>query len=101
MSLKLTSGKISHHNPTSNTVNNDQLKHFASGKKLDFSGSNLTHHRLIGAEQKLLSGLTTAVESSRNLSTAKRAVRQSPTVLTSKWNALRDALIDDTRGNLS
>ena len=58
-------------------------------------GMNLPFQRLICAEKKLLARLAARVESARYLRAAEGAIRQRPTVLTGKGNALGNALIDD------
>ena len=56
--------------------------------------------RLIGAEQKLLAGLSARVERARNLGAAEGAVGQHAAVFAREGNALRHALVDDVDADL-
>jgi hypothetical protein len=61
---------------------------------------NLPLQRLVGAEQKLLSGLSTGVEGARDLCAAERAIGERTAVLAGERNTLGYALIDDLGADL-
>ena len=69
-------------------------------KCLDGALLDLAHHRLIGAEQQLLAGLSARVERPRHLGAAKRSIVEQPAVLTGERHTLRDALVDDVDAQL-
>ncbi len=72
----------------------------AAHVKLDGPQSDLAHHRLVGAEQKLLPGLTGGIERPRYLCPAKRAVVEQPAVLPGEGNSLGHGLVDDVQREL-
>ena len=67
---------------------------------LHLAGGDLPRHRLIGAEQELLSGLPARVKRPRNLRTAKGPIREQPAVFAREGNALSDAMINDGNADL-
>ena len=90
--------QIANHDSASLAVDDDQVLHIATRENLDRTLRHLTHQSLISAEKKLLSGLSTSIERAGNLGSAKRTVSQKSTVVTSKRNALRHALVDNQIG---
>ena len=61
---------------------------------------DLPHHRLVGAEQQLLTGLPARVERAGYLGATERPVVEQPAVLARERHALRDALVDDVDAQL-
>ena len=86
--------------PAGLAVDDDQLEHLVAGVLRDRAGRDLALHRLVGADQQLLTGLATGVERAGDLHTTERAVVQQTAVLTREGHALRDALVDDVRRDL-
>jgi hypothetical protein len=77
------------------TVHDDEIKHFGLRKHEHGAGGDLPAKRLICAEQKLLSCLSTRVKRARNLRAAEGAVRERPAIFACERYALFDASIDD------
>ena len=76
-------------------IDHYEIEHFRAGKHLDLASGNLRAHSLVGAEEKLLAGLTSSIERSRNLRAAKGAVCKEPAIFAREGNPLRDTLVDD------
>src|SRR5215472_14637071 len=85
---------IAHNNPASLAVYHDQVEKFVPREELHRTRCHLTHQRLIGTKQKLLSGLTPGIECPRNLDPAKRSVAQISAVFAREWNSLGYRLVD-------
>ena len=81
-------------------VDDDQVEHLAVGERLDGAALDLPHHRLVGAEQQLLTGLAAGVEGPRHLRAAEGPVVEQAAVLARERDALRDALVDDVDAEL-
>ena len=81
-------------------VHDDEVEHLAVGERPDGAAIDLPHHRLVGAEQKLLPGLASRVERARDLRAAERSVVEQAAVLARERHALRDALVDDVDAQL-
>ena len=73
-------------------VHDDEIEHLAVGQRTDAAAGHLPHHRLVGAEEKLLAGLASRVESAGDLRSAERSVARRPPY-SGERDALRDALI--------
>ena len=69
--LHFAGNQIACYDSASNAVDDDQIQHFLSREQFDATSVDLSHHRLIGTQQQLLSGLPTAIERSRNLRTTE------------------------------
>ena len=67
----------------------------------DASRFGLTHHRAIGTEQQLLTGLSAGIKSSRDLCTAERAIGERSAVFAGERDPLRSTLIDDQVAEVS
>ena len=80
-------------------IDHYEIEHFRAGKHLDLASGNLGAHSLVGAEEKLLAGLTSSIEGSRNLRAAKGAVCKEPAIFAREGNPLRDTLVDDQRAD--
>ena len=76
-------------------INENQIEHLVAGMHVDLARLNLTRKGTVGTEKKLLPGLTSCVEGTRDLSTTKRTVCKVATVLTREGDALRNTLVDD------
>ena len=98
--LQLSRGQITNHNSTSNAIHNDEFQHLATSKDIHFAQLGLPHQGLVGPQQQLLTGLTTAVERTRNLSTTKGPVCQRTTILSGERNALSHTLVNDVAADL-
>ena len=97
--LKLAGHQITGHDSSSDSVNDHEIQHLAAIEDFDPSGVNLSHHRLIGAEQQLLAGLPATIKCAGNLSSTERTICQRPPILTGKRHTLSDALVDDRRAD--
>ena len=86
---------VAHDDALGVAVHQDEVEHFGAGKHLDRPGSDLSAQSLIGAEQKLLSGLSAGVERAGNLGPAEGAIGQQSAVFAGEGDALRDALVDN------
>ena len=93
--------EVANHDAARQAIDDHQFQHFATREEFDLAGGDLSHHRLIGTQQQLLSGLAAAIKCSRNLSPTEGAVRQGSTVLACERNTLSHALIDDVVRHLS
>ena len=62
--------------------------------------ADLPLHRLVRAEQQLLTGLPPGVERAGHLGAAERAVVEQAAVLAGERHALRHALVDDVHADL-
>ena len=98
--FQFTRNEVAADDPASLAVDDDQIEHFSSRKKGDAGRVHLPHHRLIGAEQQLLPGLSARVKRTRDLSAPERSVVQHPAVLPGKRHPLSDALVDDVDAEL-
>ena len=81
-------------------VHEHEVEHLAARETLHRALVDLPHHRLVGAEQQLLSGLAAGVERPRHLRAAERPVVEQPAVLARERHALRHALVDDVDAQL-
>ena len=70
-----------------------------TGVHVDGSGMDLTLEGLIGADQQLLTRLSTSVEGALHLDATEGTVVEQATVLTGERNTLGDALVDDVRAD--
>src|SRR5262249_39095892 len=89
------------HNSLGMSLDSHEVEHFGLRKHLHRAGFDLAAKRLIAAEQKLLTGLSSREKSSQNWRAAKRAVAQEPAIFAGKRHALRDTLVDNVIGDLS
>ncbi len=78
----------------------DQIQHFSARIHGHCSGLHLPLERLVRAEQKLLPGLASRIECTRDLSATKGPVRERAAVFPRKRHALRHTLIDDMYADL-
>jgi hypothetical protein len=91
---------VASHDAASRAVDDDELQHLVAWEALHRSGAHLTCERLVGAEQKLLSGLAASVERAGHLRATERPVVEQAAVLASEGHALRHALVDDVHRHL-
>src|SRR6266545_2162916 len=92
--------QVTAHDATRLAVDDDQVEHLAVREHRDGALVDLPHHRLIGAEQQLLSGLAARVERPRDLRAAERSVVEQTAVLARERHTLRHALVDDVHAQL-
>ena len=83
------------------TVHDHEVEHFGAGVHLDMALADFLLHGLVATQQKLLTGLTTAVERTLELRTTEGAVVQQTTVFATEGNTLSHALVDAVAGHLS
>jgi hypothetical protein len=76
-------------------VDHNQVQHLRTRVHLHLAGVDLPLQCLIGAQQKLLAGLSASIEGARDLRATKGAILERTAVFTSEGNSLRDALVDD------
>ena len=95
MGADLAAHHVAHDDPFGLAIDQDQIKHLGACMDFDLPFGDLPAHRLIGTDEDLLTGLTAGIESTRDLRTAKRAVRQEPAIFAGKGDTLGDALIDN------
>ena len=100
MPFELTGHEIARNDSTRPAVNDDHVDHLPPRQHFDLSGVDHLLERLIGSEQKLLTGLPTCIEGSRHLCTAERAVCEVTGVFPGKRDALRNTLVDDVVAQL-
>src|SRR5687768_15345012 len=81
-------------------IDDDHIEHFGARIHFHCAEADLAFERLVGAEEKLLAGLTAGVEGAGDLRAAEGAVREHPAVFAGKGHALRDALVDDVDAEL-
>ena len=93
----LTGDQIANHHTNGSTVLDHDIEHFGSRVQLDLASVDLTHEGRVGAQQKLLTGGTTCIKRSGDLSTAEGAVVEKTAVLPGEGNALSSRLIDDVQ----
>src|ERR1700722_14695187 len=82
------------------SVDDDEVEHLRARMHSHGAGVDLAFEGLVGAKQKLLTGLAAGVEGARDLGTAKGAVGEGTAVLTSEGNPLGYALVDDGDADL-
>ena len=99
--LNLTGDQVTNDDTFGDTINGNDIHHLATGVHLYLAGVDLAHHGRVGAEQELLSRLTTRIKCTGNLSTTKGAVSHGSAVFTGKRYALGDTLINNVVGHLS
>ncbi len=92
---ELAGDEVAGHDAARFSVDDDQVQHFGAGNHGDLAGIDLALKGLIGAEQKLLAGLSAGVEGARNLGAAEGAIFERAAVFAGKGHALRDALVND------
>ncbi len=95
-----TGYQVTHRDAAGNTVNNNEVKHFATIVHLDRTKLDLTRKSRVGTQQKLLPGLSTSEEGTGNLCTTEGAVIKITGIVPTKRNTLRHALVDDVVGHL-
>src|SRR3989337_3589002 len=64
------------------------IEHLGAGEQLDSTELDLASQRLVGAEEKLLSGLTPCIERPGNLGSSERPVVEETTVLTDEQEGM-------------
>ena len=67
---------------------------------VDLARLNLARKGTVGTEEKLLPGLTSCVEGTRDLCTTERTVGKVAAVFAREGHALRDTLVDDVGADL-
>ena len=95
IAFKSTGNEVTHHDTASLTVNDDEVLHIATREQLHRALSDLAHHRLVSAEEELLTGLATCVERTGNLSTTEGTISKKSTVVAAERNALSHALVNN------
>src|SRR5262245_28181873 len=100
MRFHFACNKIADDNAARFSINHNKIKHFRSRIHFYFAQSDLSAKGLISTEQQLLSGLSSRIKSSRNLSASKRTIRKQTTVFTRKRYTLGNALIYDVDADL-
>ncbi len=95
MDTHASGDEIANHDAPSLPVDHDKIEHLGTRAHRDLSALNLPTECRIGAQEKLLSGLPTTVERTRDLDTPEGPVRQLPSILPRKRDAERHTLIDD------
>ena len=98
--LQLAGRQVAADDPARLAVDDHEIEHLAVRKDPDRALLGLTHHRLVRAEQELLTRLAARVERARHLRAAERSVVEQPAVLARERHALRHALIDDVDAQL-
>ena len=98
--LELSGDKIAGDDTLRLTVDDHEIEHFMAGIGLHGSVGYLLVERGVCAEKELLSGLTAGVESTADLDSSERAVRQVSAVFTGEGNSLGDTLVDDGSAHL-
>src|SRR4029453_18756262 len=93
--IDLAGAKVARDNSLRMTVDQDQVEHFRLRKHFHGAKSDLATQCLIGAKQKLLTGLTASIKGPRYLRTAERTIGQNTAVFAGKGDPLLGALIDD------
>ncbi len=88
-------GHVARDNALGATVDHDEVEHFVAVIHLNLAEADLFTEGGIGAEEKLLTGLTAGVEGAGDLRAAEGTIREEAAVFAGKGNALRDALVDD------
>ena len=101
IALNLTGHHITHHNTLSVAINHNKVHHFRARVHLDVPFADFFLHGLVATEQQLLTGLTTAIESTLELRTTEGAVIKQATVFATEGNALSHTLVDNVAGHLS
>jgi hypothetical protein len=76
-------------------IHHDHVEHLVTRVQLHPAICDLAHHRAVGAEQELLSRLTSSVERATDLCASEGAVGQDTAVLAREGHAERHAVIDD------
>ena len=97
--LDLAGDHVTGHDAAGTTIGNDELDHLVTGVHVDGSGMDLTLEGLVGADQQLLTRLSTSVEGALHLDATEGTVVEQATVLTGERNTLGDALVDDVRAD--
>src|SRR5690625_3861534 len=100
VSFEFSCDQVTCYNSTCFSIDHHQIHHLMSCIRLNFSAVDLSVHRTIGSEQKLLTCLSFRIKSSRHQYSTKGTVIEQTTIFTSKRNTLRYALINNTSGNL-
>ena len=100
VALDFACHEIAHHDTLRMTIHHHEIHHLRARVHLDVSLADLLLHGLVAAKQKLLPGLTAAVECALQLGSSERAVVQETAVFTSERHTLCYALVDDVAGNL-
>src|SRR5208282_6628050 len=93
--------QVADHDAPGGAVYNHEFEHFGAGEHTDVAQADLAAHRLVGAEQELLAGLTTRVKRAGHLCTAERTIRQRAAVFAGERHALRHALVNNVGAHLS
>ena len=93
--LRLARDEVAGDDPPGPPVADDDVQHLVTGVRVDLAGPYLPHHRPVGAQQKLLPGLTPAIESALDEHAAERPSRQQAPVLAVERDALGHRLVDD------
>src|SRR5690606_21056100 len=91
---------VARHDAARHAVDDDEVEHLVTRVHLHLARGDLSHERLVGAEQELLAGLSACVERAGDLRAAEAAVRQVAAVLAGERHALRHALVDDVQADL-
>src|SRR4051812_18570382 len=100
VSLDRAGDEIAHEDATRLAVHRHEVEHFTIRKGPDGALLDLPHHRLIRAEQELLTGLAARVKRPRHLRAPKGTIVEQSAVLTREGNTLRDTLVDDVDAQL-
>ena len=100
LACDLTGDQVACHDAAGLAVDHDQFEHLVPRVHLDGAERDLPFHRLVRAQQQLLTGLPAGVERARHLGAAERAVVQQAAVLAGERDALGHALVDDVHRHL-
>ena len=76
-------------------VDFNKIEHLSPGKQSDRTFIDLPHKRPVGAEKELLTGLSTGIECSRDLSSSERPLCKYSSIFTGERHTLGNALVDD------
>ena len=98
--LQFTGREVARDDAARLAVDQHDIEHLPLRHQRDGAGIDLPHHRLVGADQQLLAGLTARVERARHLGATEGTVVEQAAVLAGERHALGDALIDDVDAHL-
>ena len=98
--LDLAGHHVAHHDAAGPAVHDDQVQHLGAREHPHAAARDLLLQLLVGAQQKLLAGLSPRVERPRHLGAAEGAVGEQSAVLPRERHALRHALVDDVDADL-
>ena len=92
--------QMAHDDPLGLPLHDHQIEHLGVGVGLDGSQANLPGQRRVGAQEKLLSGLSARIKGATDLRPAEGSVVEQPAVFAGEGHPLGHALVDDAGAHL-